>query len=70
MQPYVRDENLRRYRKALSEAQTIEHRVIFSALIANLECFAPVVRVAEPTPRPAPPAVRQQPARQMEHSAG
>ncbi len=48
MQPYVRDENLKRYRKALSEAQTIEHRVIFQALIANLECFAPVVRVPEP----------------------
>ncbi|MBB5047564.1 hypothetical protein HNR60_002321 [Rhodopseudomonas rhenobacensis] len=50
MQPYVRDENLKRYRKALSEAETIEHRVIFSALIANLECFEPVVRLPEPQP--------------------
>ncbi|HEY0330771.1 MAG TPA: hypothetical protein VGC77_16940 [Rhodopseudomonas sp.] len=66
MQPYVRDENLRRYRKALSEAETIEHRVIFSALIANLECFAPVVRVAEPEP----PARRAEPARVAELSPG
>lgn len=33
----VKEHNLRRYRKALSEATMIEHRAIFSALISHLE---------------------------------
>jgi hypothetical protein len=37
MDTSVKEQNLRRYRKALSEATTIEHRVIFSALISHLE---------------------------------
>jgi hypothetical protein len=37
METSVQGQNLQRYRKALSEATTIEHRVIFSALIPHLE---------------------------------
>ncbi len=47
MQPFVRDENIKRYRKALGEADTFERRVILSTLIANLETFPAVARVEE-----------------------
>lgn len=46
MDPYIRDENLKRYRKALADADTVVHRAILSALITHLEEQEPIARVA------------------------
>ncbi|PYF04368.1 hypothetical protein BJ122_10321 [Rhodopseudomonas faecalis] len=46
MDLYIRDENLKRYRKALADADTVVHRAILSALITHLEDQEPVTRMA------------------------
>jgi hypothetical protein len=46
VEPYIRDENLKRYRKALADADTVVHRAILSALITHLEDQEPIARVA------------------------
>lgn len=37
MELSIKEQNLRRYRTALSKADTIEHRVLLTALIHHLE---------------------------------
>lgn len=46
MDLYIRDENLKRYRKALADADTVVHRAILSALITHLEEQEPITRSA------------------------
>ncbi|MCK7476010.1 MAG: hypothetical protein MZV49_26595 [Rhodopseudomonas palustris] len=43
MDLYIRDENLKRYRKALADADTVVHRAILSALITHLEEQEPII---------------------------
>lgn len=42
----IRDENIKRYRKALADADTVVHRAILAALITHLEDQEPMLRSA------------------------